>query len=195
MNRTEVFRFLMASRELVLPTNWIVITGAPSSGKTTLIRSLENEGFLSNLDISRALIEQGLRRGLTIDEIFHNESGFQENVLIEMINNALSLPPEEIIFHDYSMPDNIPFLRLLGLPVTEEYVTAARLFKYKMVFKCTPLPLEQDGIRREDISDQMRLDQDITRVYTDLGYQVIDLPPVPVFVRKQIILGHLTQPT
>ena len=44
-------------------TNWYVITGAPSSGKSSVIRELENLGYRVVHEVARAYIEEELKKG------------------------------------------------------------------------------------------------------------------------------------
>ncbi len=50
-------------------TRWHVITGAPCSGKTTVIRDLERRGFRVVHETARAWIEEELQKGRTMAEI------------------------------------------------------------------------------------------------------------------------------
>jgi hypothetical protein len=55
-------------------TNWHVITGAPSSGKTTLIDQLADKGFQTVPETGRLHVEREVARGRTIDEIREDET-------------------------------------------------------------------------------------------------------------------------
>jgi predicted ATPase len=43
-------------------TNWYVITGAPSSGKTTLLKELEELGYRVIHEVARAFIEMEMEQ-------------------------------------------------------------------------------------------------------------------------------------
>jgi predicted ATPase len=171
----------------LMDTNWYVITGPPCSGKTTLIKSLADAGFLTNPDISRRIIENLLATGQTLPEIYEKAELLQQNILIEMLANADTLNPSDLIFHDYSFPDNLPYLQLLGLEIKPEFQKAASLYKYKAIFICKPLDLESDGVRIESHKHQLFLYGAILACYQNLGYTVYDLPVVSVKERLQII--------
>ena len=50
-------------------TNWHVITGAPSCGKTTLIDMLADQGFRTVAEAARQFIETEMSAGYSIDEL------------------------------------------------------------------------------------------------------------------------------
>ncbi|MDN3581752.1 ATP-binding protein [Mucilaginibacter flavus] len=183
--------FLFDNTPRHIPTNWLVITGAPSSGKTTLIRTLAALGYKTNLDISRYVIEKLLKTGLTLDQIYQDGKHLQRKILFEMILNAKKLPLADRIFHDYSFPDNIPFLKLLSIEVSKEFEIAAEMYRYNKVFVCEPLPFEKDGIRRENPTDQLFLYEHIRSYYLKLGYQIVYLPAVSIGERIRIITESL----
>lgn len=62
----------------LIQTNWHIITGGPSSGKTSLIKKIESLGFKIIHETARAIIEYELKRGKTLNEIRKNDGTFQK---------------------------------------------------------------------------------------------------------------------
>ena len=54
---------------IMTATHWYVITGAPSSGKTTLLRELEKAGYRVIHEVARTIIESELAQGRTLKQI------------------------------------------------------------------------------------------------------------------------------
>ena len=50
-------------------TNWYVITGAPCSGKTSVINAFEQQGFLVVHEVARAYIDEELQQGKSLKQI------------------------------------------------------------------------------------------------------------------------------
>ena len=90
-----------------METNWYVITGAPSSGKTTLLGHLASLGYEIVPEAARAFIDEEMKSGKTLEEIRTDERVFQRNILcrVEEVENMLD--PQQLHFFDRGIPDNI----------------------------------------------------------------------------------------
>ena len=62
-------------------TNWHVITGAPCSGKSTMIDQLANKGFQTFPEVARQFFAQEVAKGRTIDEIRSDPAQFTCQIL------------------------------------------------------------------------------------------------------------------
>jgi len=67
-------------------TNWCVITGAPSSGKTTLINALSIKGYRTEPEVARAHILYLLAKGEHIRAHNRGEIALQKEILNLKIN-------------------------------------------------------------------------------------------------------------
>jgi ABC-type molybdenum transport system ATPase subunit/photorepair protein PhrA len=76
---TELDRDLL-STPFSVQTNWHVITGAPSCGKTTLIDQLADKGFQTTPEGGRLYIEREIASGRTIDEIRESAAALQRGI-------------------------------------------------------------------------------------------------------------------
>lgn len=74
-----------------IQTKWVVITGGPSSGKTTTVNHLKSLGFHSSPESARTLIDMGIGSGLTTQEVRRDEERFNESVLNIQIALVLSV--------------------------------------------------------------------------------------------------------
>lgn len=179
---------LIRSAGEYIETNWVVVTGAPSSGKSTVIEILHNNGYLTNPDISRKYLEEESAKGTSAADVRLNEGQLQKVLFILMVKNALSLNVDDEIFHDYSLPDNLPFLKLANIPIPREIIASSKMFRYKKVFFFEPLHIEQDEIRTETTEDQKKLSHMIKETYLNLGYAPISVPLMSAEERYRFIL-------
>ena len=62
-------------------TEWVIITGGPCSGKSTLLEAFKNDGEICIQEAARTVIDEGLAIGKKIEEIRANEESFQDIVL------------------------------------------------------------------------------------------------------------------
>lgn len=171
-------------------TKWQVITGAPCSGKTAVIRRLERMGYTVVHEVARALIDAELKKGRTIEQIRADESAFEESVLRLKIKNESSLDTAAIVFLDRALPDSIAYYGLSGLDVNRPG-EKSRLFRYQNIFLFERFNLEADPVRSEDDAGAQRLEALLEAAYRQLGYEIIRVPHLPVAARTEFILQHL----
>ena len=87
-----------------LQTNWHVITGAPSCGKTTLINLLADKGFQTVPESARQFMEREIARGRTIDEIHADGAALQRSIEEMQLNVEGELRASDITFLDGAVP-------------------------------------------------------------------------------------------
>lgn len=171
-------------------TNWVVITGAPSSGKTSVIDALANLGHAVQGEVARAVIERHLKTGKPLAEVRRDAAGLQREMLGEKVALEASMDPAAPVFMDRGMPDSITYYREAGID-TEPAVEASRIFRYRAVFVFDRLPLVQDDVRSEDDATASRLDLELEEDYRALGYDPVRVPVMPVAERVDFILKVL----
>jgi predicted ATPase len=174
-----------------LQTNWYVITGGPSSGKTTIIDMLAKKGFKTTIEHARHYIDTMRVDGQTVEEIRSNKKEFQLGVLKMQIEQEASLNPDDIVFLDRAIPDALAYYRFLGLEVDEILKEAMQKVNYKKIFILDKLPLINDYARLESKVDQEQIQNHITEVYESLSFPVIHVPVLPPLERLEFILNSI----
>ena len=99
-------------------TNWYVVTGAPSSGKTVLVRELEKLGYRVIHEVARAYIKTQMEQGRTLEEIRADKRSFENWILHAKIAIEAELPKDQVIIFDRAIPDSIAYYKSLGLDTT-----------------------------------------------------------------------------
>jgi len=183
---------LQASNISSIQTQWIVFTGAPCSGKTTILQELEKRGFKCQEEVPRAYIKSLLDLGLNLDAIRSDEGQFQRDLLTQKILVESTLDPNEAIIMDRAIPDSISYYRQAG--VNPQEVCEQARFKYKQVFHFARLKLVHDSERNEDEETVERLDYLLREDYRALGYELIEVPRATVEERVSFVLEHLNCP-
>lgn len=171
-------------------TRWVVITGPPSSGKTTLLEVLAADGEQTSGDSTRDLIAEVVASGRDAEE-FRFADDFQPKVLEAMLAAEQGLDPGEVVFLEYGLPCNIAFHRTESLPLTNGLDEAADAHRYAAVFICEPVGWETDAERVEDEEYQRAVHAHMFDVYLERGYTPIALPAVSADERVRIIRAHL----
>ncbi|HAT6977591.1 TPA: ATP-binding protein [Legionella pneumophila] len=175
----------------MIQTNWYVITGGPSSGKTTLINHLAELGYKTAPEIARFYINQLLsHEKKTLQEVKHDIHWLQRKILNIMLRRERNLPKDDLIFFDRGTPDSIGYFRFHHLDEAH-VVRACQYLRYKKIFFCHPLPVIPDSIRDEDDLTAKKISDCIYDAYADLNYPVIELPATSIKERLEIILSHI----
>jgi predicted ATPase len=172
-------------------TNWYVITGGPSSGKTTTINLLKAKGYKTTIEHARHYIDTQMIKGKTVEEIRRNQKAFQIGVLEMQIEQEAALSSDEVVFLDRAIPDALAYYRFLNLEIDNILKDALNNASYKKVFVLEPLPLVQDYARLEDEASQKKIQELLIEVYSSLHFPLVRVPVLPVEARVEFILNNL----
>jgi predicted ATPase len=172
-------------------TNWYVVTGGPSSGKSTVIRALKDMGYKTTIELERHYIDLQRMNGRSTDEIRANQRQFQHKVLNLQIDLERRLDPKEQIFFDRALPDEVAYYEYFKLDPDEKLVEYLKTASYKKIFIMDLLPLDSDYARTEDREAQLDLHNRIIDVYKKRGEPIVFVPVLPVKERVQFLLDHL----
>src|SRR5687768_4033112 len=174
-----------------MKTNWYVITGGPSSGKTTTINLIASRGYKTTIEHARHYIDTQRQKGRTVEEVRKNQEEFQMGVLDMQIEQEALLSPKELVFLDRALPDALAYYHFLDLPVNQKLTDALKIYRYKKVFVLDVLPMVKDYARKEDEKAQIRIHELLIEVYTSLNFPIIRVPVLPVDKRVDYILQNL----
>jgi predicted ATPase len=168
---------------------FIVISGGPGSGKSTLVQALAARGFSCTAEVGRRIIRQQMAiDGQALP--WKDRALFAETMLALEIENHLAQPPRTVWF-DRGVPDVIGYLRLEGLPVPPHMLRAAERYRYHPeVLICPPWPeiFGQDEERRQTAEVAAATCAAMEDVYRSLGYGLVEIPRLPVEDRVGFVL-------
>ena len=171
--------------------NWYVITGGPSSGKTTLLDTLSNGGHTTVPEVARTLIDREIQNGFTIEEIRNDEAAFQKKVLELKLELERNLDAKSLVFFDRGIPDTEAYLLLHNFEITPTLTEAMQKCNYKKVFLLDPVIFETDYARTETEEQRIKLQKLLEESYSKLGFEVVKVPVMPVAERAKFILENL----
>ncbi|MBA8900818.1 AAA family ATPase [Phyllobacterium sp. P30BS-XVII] len=173
---------------------YVILTGGPGAGKTTLIRDLKERGYATAPEAGRAIIQnyQAIN-GPALP--WQNKALFAELMLSwELRSYGEAAEQEGIVFFDRGVPDVLGYFDLIGLPVPEHARQAAKLFRYNpSVFILPPWPeiFEQDAERRQTLEEAELTYRALVNAYAQSGYDLVEVPRCSVVERADFILARL----
>ena len=174
-----------------MKNNWYVITGAPSSGKTTIIGLLKEKGFNVMHEMARIYIDQEMQKGKTKKEIRKDEAEFQRKILDLKINCEKKLSKNEMVFLDRGIPDTDAYNRLYGISNDNHLEEAMKKSSYKKVFLLDLLDYKEDYARVETREQQKQLHGLLEESYGKINANIIKVPVIPPAERVGFILKNL----
>lgn len=173
-----------------IETRWVVITGPPSSGKSTLLNVFSEAGERTSPDSTRRLIAEVAATGRDVEE-FRFADDFQPRVLEAMGAAEAALDPNSLVFLEYALPCNIAFHRTEHRSLTPGLAEAAERYRYHHVFILDPVEWQFDAERVEGEEYQATVHRHMYDVYRELGYEPRSLPAVSPAERHDIVQNQM----
>lgn len=174
-------------------TNWNVIAGGPSTGKTTVVNLLAERGYKTTIEHARHYIDTQKIKGRSVEEIRENKREFQLGVLKMQIEQEAALNVNDLVFLDRALPDAMAYYQFLGLEYDKLLLDECNKYCYKHVFILDRLPLINDYARLEDEQDQIRIHNLIIAVYQSFPCPIVFVPVLPPDERVDFILNVINK--
>lgn len=169
-----------------------IITGAPGTGKSSLLKELEKRDFCCFPEVSREIIrEQQKLKGNLFP--WGNLKGFAKECFLRM-NEQINLAKKGINFYDRAMPDIVAYLEKENHEIPLQYYKKNSFYN-KYVFY---LPLWQeiyknDPQRPETLFTAKKIDEQLKVTYKKLGFVLIEVVKKSVYERANFIEDFLAK--
>lgn len=172
----------------------IVITGGPSTGKTSIINTIEANGYACMPEISRQITLNARNKG--VEQLFLTDPIlFSEKLLegrIQQFTKAKNLE-KDIVFYDRGIPDILAYLNGTDTDYKPHFTDAGNLYIYDTVFILPPWKEihTQDNERYEDFEEAIRIHGLLENTYKYFNYSPVTVPTGTVGDRSRFILNTL----
>ena len=177
-----------------MKTKRIVITGGPGTGKTTLIKRLEERGFTCLHEVSREVTKKAQQEG--IEQLFLTDPLlFSERLLqgrLQQFQEANNFKKEQL-FYDRGLPDITAYMDYASQSYPEHFTKVCTENRYDLVFLLPPWKkiYKQDNERYESFSEAEKIHDALLDGYKAYNYDVQLVPTGSVEKRITFILENL----
>jgi len=173
-------------------TKRIVISGAPGTGKTSIIKELSNRGYKCHPEISREIIANQLKTSGTITP-WQDLNTFSE-LVIEGRLKQFESATTKLEFYDRGIIDSIAYLLKDKISITNKWQQIASNNAYFSKVFITP-PWEaiycKDNERKEDFETAMEIHQYMIEAYELYSYEVCIIPKMSINERIDFIISQI----
>jgi len=185
----------------LLEQHKIVITGGPSTGKTTIIKQLEKEGFFCFPEFIRSITKE-IKNNDDATSIASNPIisvsdpyDFNSQLLqgrIKQYTDTIATH-KNAVFYDRGIPDVLAYMEFFNQSYDAPFIEACEKHRYTEVFILPPWKAiyTTDEERFETYEEAQQIYQYLLSIYTTFGYDCIEVPFGNIQERSTFILQHL----
>jgi predicted ATPase len=177
----------------------IVITGAPGTGKTVVVKELENQGYHCYHEIIRDMTAEA-KKVETTHEMVSNPLVFVDDPL--EFNKALIKGRKNhfddsvnktttVCFFDRGIPDVLAYMDYFEQAYPTDFEAMGQNNRYDKIFILPPWEAiyVSDNERLETFEQAQELHLHLFATYEKFGYQPIIVPKTSITERTRFILG------
>jgi len=175
----------------------IVITGGPSTGKTSLIEAMQNSGYFCYPEVIRQMTLDAKKNGSLSNYETNpiasvvNPLDFNNKILAARLDQYRESQErqEPFVFFDRGMPDILAYMNYYGQVPPQEFTSVIKNHRYNLIFH---LPMWRnifvhDDERFESYADALKINECLLDTYNDLNYEVIEIPKSSVVERVKFL--------
>ncbi len=189
-----------ATKIISLANHKIVITGGPSTGKTSIIKALEEDGFFCFPEFIRSITQEAKNNNaihIVSNPIASVSDPYDFN--IQLMNGRINQYKDpitndmDIAFYDRGIPDVLAYMDLFKQSYDAPFIKACRDYVYDQVFLLPPWKeiYISDAERYESFEEAQQIHHHLLETYTKFGYNCIEVPFGNVKERSTFILQHV----
>ncbi len=195
--------YFCSTNTALLKPKKVVITGAPGTGKSSIIHELEATGYFCFHEVIRSMTLEAKSKG--------NPGGYSRNPLAfvadpyhfneQLLSGRLTHFREAgqvkkpVVFYDRGLPDVLAYMDYFKQEYAPEFVWACEEHRYHKVLLLPPWEeiYVSDNERLESFEEALQIHEYLIATYKRFGYVPTLVPPGTVGERTAQILLELTR--
>lgn len=179
----------------------IVITGGPGTGKTSVIKELENRDFFCFHEVIREITHKAKEAiGSTNFDtnpiaLVDDSLSFNKKILdgrIQHYKDAENIDLS-VVFFDRGIPDVLGYMDFFKQSYDSSFTKPCRKYVYDIIFTLPPWEeiYIQDNERFESYEEALQIHLFLEKVYEQFGYQLVSVPFGTISERVDFILNTI----
>ena len=163
-----------------------IVTGAPSTGKSSLINELSNMGYECFNEVSRSIIKKENIEKINKDLNF-------EMQIFKMRKKQYKLA-NMLHFYDRSIVDILAYMNISKIKPPKQILDFLKNNKYEQnVFILKPWKeiYKKDNQRFEEFKHAEIINSNLEKVYKNLNYNLIDIPKISIKQRAKFVISKI----
>lgn len=171
----------------------IVLTGAPGTGKTTVLNLLRSKDYFCMEEVSREIIKEAEQKGTK--RMFLSEPIlFSQKILDKRIDQYLesSKSSEVFCFFDRGLPDVTAYLNSTQTPFDDFFELSNHKHLYDVVFVFPPWKeiYTKDNERFETYDEALKIHKEIIDEYKKTHQNIVVVPKTTPNERLEFVLKY-----
>ncbi len=171
----------------------IILTGAPCTGKTSLINELLANGYNCTEEFSRKIIKKEMSKKSNAlpwkDLLSFSQKlvKYREKTFLENKNN-------ELCFFDRSIIDIIAYLKIENIDIPRNILEMTNKYRYYKTVFFAPVWKEifkKDKERKENLKQAIIIEKYLLGEYKKANYKIVFLPKISIKERINFIFENI----
>lgn len=162
----------------------IIISGPPSSGKTTIINELRQLGYDCKNEISPPKINLEIKKNKYIVSEFLFSERKKQYIHTD----------SQVCFYDRSLIDVIAYMNFWNEKYPLDWKNTAHNLKYHQNVFYAPFwdsIYQQNKHRKETMQEAEKIDFFLRQSFLDFNYNIIELPKIDISERTNFIINNI----
>ena len=168
-----------------------VVTGAPGTGKTTLVDALAHFGSIVAEPARELIAEQSESTGeQSLDGTPHI---FVERLIARSVEKFDAAADAERVIYDRGLPDCVAYAQVFGVGPGPALLAATARRYSNPVYIAPPWQsvYSVDEMRRASFEQVVRFHNELVTTYRSLDYELVELPQAPLVERVRVVTTRL----